>query len=416
MNTPISADLPNDRKRHAWKGSRLGPSPAALKSPGVAGTSFLISNRTQPQNPNDTTPIANGAMNWYLSTVQANDPTAANYSAQGNSAPTVPESFKIAIYTALLSQETPQLTLFIHGLGNLFADAIWGTASLGANLAAFADYPGVVIGFDWPSYDENDSGLWYASLPYAFPPKGTSGTIRDNINGSRPAFANLLGFLSDLRNCIDGLTISLVCHSEGNYMAMLGLWGQKSVTFDHILMLAADINNGAFRTPASGLVGQAAGIAAAAADVTVYYTSNDDVLPMSLYEYEYDYHNPMYGGRLGSAGPAYNDGAQQANLYSVDCSSVINVRNFTYLQQQNIIPTNTDGGALTMHTSYLFIPQVIDDMAQLLTGVQPVGIANRTPAANARAFTMQLNNSLSTEPEEAQAQSRRYPDGAVLHK
>lgn len=45
------------------------------------------------------------------------------------------------------------------------------------------------------------------------------------------------------------------------------------------------------------------------ADVTVYFTGNDDVLPISLYTYEYNYHDPEFGSRLGSAGPLYNIGA-----------------------------------------------------------------------------------------------------------
>jgi hypothetical protein len=387
-----------------WKGTRLLPSAAALQPAAAPGTSFMISNRYPTYFANDTYPLPNGEMDWFMSTVQANDPNVNNYVQQGPSSTTPPDSFKQAIYTALLSQDQPQLTVFIHGLGNLFPDAIWGTSSLGANLAHFANYPGLVIGFDWPSYDETISGLYYASNgnPYYFPPVATSGTIRDNINGSRPAFANLLSFLATLRQCISGLTLSLVCHSEGNYMAMLGLLGNTTNWFDHVLMLAADINNAALQTPdADPLVGQGNGIVQSATDVTVYFTSNDDVLPLSLYEWEYDYHNPEFGGRLGSAGPSYNSGPHPANVYSVDCSGVINVQNFRYLQSQGIIPTNSDGSALSMHSSYLFIPQVLQDMAALITGASPGSIPNRVPAANQGAYYMMLNNNNNQAAAEA---------------
>lgn len=379
-----------------WRGTALLPSATALKA-AVAGSSFIISNRYPTSDPNSTYPLSNGQMNWYLSSAQANDPNPSNYLQQGSSSATAPASFQQAIVAALKAQSSPQLTVFIHGLGNLFPNAIWGMSSLGANLAAFAKYPGLVIGFDWPSYNELWSGWYYATNgnPYFFPPKSTSGTIRDNINGSTPAFQNFLAFLTGLRKSVSGLTISVVCHSEGNYMALLGLLGNTTQYFNHVLMLAADINNATLQAPNSkdSLVGQGNGIVQAATDVTVYFTGNDDVLPISLYTYEYSYHNPEFGSRLGSAGPSYNAGQQSPNVYSVDCAAAINVQNFQYLQSQNIIPVNTGGGALSMHSSYLFIPQVLQDMAGVLTGASQGSIANRQDAPNKGAYTMLLNNS-----------------------
>lgn len=388
-----------------WRGSRLLPSAAALKPAAAPGYSFMISNRQPTSDPNATYPIPGGLMNWFLSSVQANDPNANNYQQQGNSSATAPASFQQAILSVLQAQSNPQLTVFIHGLGNLYPDAIWGMSSLGANLLEFANYPGLVIGFDWPSYNEFWSGWDYATNgnPYYFPPAATSGTIRDNINGTTalippstpPAFQNLLAFLANLRSNVNGLTVSVVCHSEGNYLALLGLNGKTTQLFDHILLLAADINNAALQAPNSNdpLVGQGNGIAQAGSDVTVYFTGNDDVLPISLYTYEYSYHNPEFGSRLGSAGPSYNAGQQSPNVYSVDCSAAINVKNFQYLQSLNIIPVETDGSTLSMHTSYLFIPQVLQDMANVLTGVAPGSVVNRQAAANQGAYTMLLNNS-----------------------
>jgi esterase/lipase superfamily enzyme len=361
----------------------------------------MISNRvdTDATWAHYINPLPGGQMNWFLSTAQSNDPTRSDYIQQGSSSTTPPDSFATAIAAALTSQTgpNPQLTVFIHGLGNLFSDAIWGMSSMGADLATFANYPGLVIGFDWPSYGEGESVLYYATnatdKQYYFPPTATSGSIRDNINGSTQAFTNLVAFLEGLRTTINGLTISLICHSEGNYMALLGTLGNSTQYFEHVLLLAADINNAALQVPsADPLVGQGYGIAQSGGDVTVYFTENDDVLPFSLAHWEYDYHNPEFGSRLGSAGPLYNAGQQPANLYSVDCSGVINVQNFQYLQSLKIIPTITDGSALSMHTSYLFIPQIVQDMAALLTGAGPANIANRVPTGNPRAYYMALNN------------------------
>jgi hypothetical protein len=395
--SPVSPSARVQMAPHVWIGSRLLPSTAALKPNAPAGNSFMISNRYPTMLPNSTYPLPNGQLNWFLSSVQANDPNADNYQQQGSSSATVPGSFLQAISATLSSQAKPQLTLFIHGLGNLFPDAIWGTASLGANLAEFAKYGGLVIGFDWPSYDEASSGLWYASNgdPYSFPPSEKSGTIRDNIHGSTPAFTNLLTFLTGLRSSIPGLTVSVVCHSEGNYMTLLGLLGNATLYFDHVLLLAADINSAALQMPNGNdsLVGQGYGIAKSAADVTVYFTGNDDVLPLSIYMYQYHYHNPEFGSRLGSAGPLYNAGQQPPNVDSVDCSGVINLQNFQYLQSQGTIPTTTDGSSLSMHTSYLFIPQIVQDMAAVFTGTSPGSIVNRVTTANQQAYYMTCNNS-----------------------
>lgn len=80
-------------------------------------------------------------------------------------------------------------------------------------------------------------------------------------------------------------------------------------------------------------------------------------------------------------------------MYSVDCGAVINVQNFQYLQNQKIIPKESDGSALSMHTSCLFIPQILQDIAASITGANPGSITNRVATANQRAYSMTCNNS-----------------------
>src|SRR5215472_3476910 len=99
------------------------------------------------------------------------------------------------------SQTFPQLNVVIHGLANLFTTSVSELASVGSGLQQYAQYYGLVISFDWPSYDTIDS-FWppnYAPLPYSFPPSTTSGTIRGNINGSVQAFGTILEMLDQLR-------------------------------------------------------------------------------------------------------------------------------------------------------------------------------------------------------------------------
>src|SRR5215467_7759265 len=86
-----------------------------------------------------------------------------------------------------------------------------------------------------------------APLPYSFPPSTTSGTIRGNINGSVQAFGRILEMLDQLRLKL-GVAVNVICHSEGNYMMMLGMHAQPVVQqaiLNQVLLVAADINNGA---------------------------------------------------------------------------------------------------------------------------------------------------------------------------
>jgi hypothetical protein len=57
----------------------------------------------------------------------------------------------------------PQLTVVIHGLANLFSTSVSELASVGGGLQQYAQYYGLVIFFDWPSYDTIDS-FWATQL------------------------------------------------------------------------------------------------------------------------------------------------------------------------------------------------------------------------------------------------------------
>jgi hypothetical protein len=110
----------------------------------------------------------------------------------------------------------PQLTVVIRGLANLFSTSVGELAAAGGGPQQYAEYYGLVISFDWPSYDTIDS-FWppnYAPLPYGFPPTTTSGTIRGNINGSVQAFGTILQMLDQLQQRL-GVAVNMICRSEG---------------------------------------------------------------------------------------------------------------------------------------------------------------------------------------------------------
>lgn len=353
--------------------------------------SYMITNRSDPTSLLDPQkPLPGDNLWWYVSTTQANDPSYGNYKLVSKSASSgAPAAFTDDVVAELQAQASPSLTLFIHGLDSDWARAVSDTAAIGANLAGTGIYGGLVIGFSWPSMGGRDL-IDYAS---GYPQPATAGTARGNIALSVASFGSLMAFVSSVSSQVAGLQVNVVCHSEGNYMLMLGLAATSNAVVDQTVMLAADINNGAFQTPASGLVGTAAAIAAQSASVTVYYSSNDNTLALSEGAFSAElsfplstdsgaYHNPAFFGRLGLSGPSYDQGPQAANMFGVDCSAVINQAYVAQLSP-SVYPAGT-----TLHTSYIVIPQVVQDIAATLAGTAPGSVANRTSLLNAGQYFM----------------------------
>src|SRR5271163_987661 len=189
--------------------------------------SYILTTRDRPPatSKSQTFPLPNGALWWYTAPEQY-DPEVAAYAAVGlQPSASPPPAFLAVLESDLqiaITNGFPQLTLVIHGLANLFGDSIAELAALGGGLQQYAQYYGLVISFDWPSYDEIDSFLPsnYAPLPYRFPPSTTSGSIRGNINGSVQSFGTLIAMLQQLQQKL-GIAINIVCHSEGNHMMMV---------------------------------------------------------------------------------------------------------------------------------------------------------------------------------------------------
>ena len=350
---------------------------------------YIISARNTPSSTyySNITPLPNNQL-WFYTAPRQYEPDASKYTAVGPAAQTPPQRFLdplIGDLQTAMANNCPQLTVIFHGLGTLFADAVTEMTTLGTGLQQYAGYCGLVISFDWPSYGLLDSSLYYASSPYSFPPVKTSGTVRDNINGTVRAFGNLIEMLQQIRNSLPAVQINFVCHSEGNYMLMLGIAvsGQQPV-LNQVLLVAADINNGALQqVGAPPDTGQGLPISNLSNRVTIYYSKDDDVLPYSETFFR-AYHNPSYPDRLGLGGPySYNAGALPANTWGIDCAAVISD---TVIRNVPQVPPGT-----TSHSAYFYIPQVLTDWAATLTGTAAGDVANRVlnPAAeDQQAFIM----------------------------
>ena len=356
--------------------------------------SYLITTRRSPcySYCANITPLPEGEL-WFYTAPGQYQADACAYEPVGPASSTAPADFVSALTSDLriaIANGCPQLTLLIHGLGNLFTDAVHELSVVGAGLRQYASYGGLVVSFDWPSFDSLDSDLHYSSLPYSFPPTQTSGTVRGNINGSAAAFVNLLGLLQPIQQSLlpTVLQLNVVCHSEGNFMLMAALprvRGLKPV-FNQTLLVAADINNGALQ--ASGPpphTGQGLPISALSNRVTIYYSAHDDVLPKSQ-DLLFLFHNPSYYHRLGLQGPhSFAAGALPANTCGIDCSNVVSESVITKIPQ---VPHGTSS-----HSSYFYIPQVLSDWAETLNDAAGKAVSNRVPnpaAADGQGYVMQL--------------------------
>src|SRR5690349_16228874 len=147
--------------------------------------SYFITNRSDPKtiwvdSPSYVTP---GDLLYYMSNAQY-DQSPDDYSTTDWS--NFLSSLETDLQATIDSNGNANLAVYIHGLGNTFDDAITEAAAFGSALGITGGFGGLLIAFDWPSYGTlvSASASYYASTPINWPVVNTSGTIRDNINGS----------------------------------------------------------------------------------------------------------------------------------------------------------------------------------------------------------------------------------------
>ncbi|HEV7734199.1 MAG TPA: alpha/beta hydrolase [Candidatus Binatia bacterium] len=265
------------------------------------------------------------------------------------------------------------LGVYVHGLGNTFSDALTEAAQFGCNLATPGGYPGLVIGYSWPSYDLIDSTFFYGTIAPPPPPllPQRSGSIRDNVLGSRASFQALLTLLDAdvVTGAIAPVALSFLTHSEGNYMLMTGLGAAtSSPPIAQCLMLAADVSSVSLQTGEQG-----AGITDRCGGVTVYYSGADGDLVTSDYEF-FAYHRSDYPTRLGLTGPHYiaDPTPLAANVTGVDCSKV------------TVAPAVSS--IIDVHSSYRSVPRIVTDLVETMLGMPNLGRA--AIAGTTQGFTL----------------------------
>jgi esterase/lipase superfamily enzyme len=371
--------------------------------------SYIITNRSNvaATTYTDINPLDGGKM-WFYRAEVADRPYVCDSSLY-KPFDTTPSTTASAFYQAALVNDlratadakgTAHLCVFIQGLGNLFDKAVPVFATMGNYLAAYGGYTGLVIGFDWPSFNGKDSVDHYASTN-SFPPTATSGTVRDNINGSADAFVNFMKMLQTINATLNNrLEVDVICHSEGNYMMMRGMRAVAdagltgSLPIKQVMLCAADINNAALGVPTTDqflgpYVGWGSNIATNADRVTVYYSANDAALQAS--DKLFIAHNKQFPHRLGLKGP-YDARYLEKNVVPVDCSNVVNQAEVKTLGPLGYVPAsfwdNDDDANGSTHVLYMYTPQILQDLAQTMAGTAADQVPNRTRTGDGW-YTMQ---------------------------
>jgi esterase/lipase superfamily enzyme len=347
--------------------------------------SYFITNRQDPTTiwVDSTSIVVPGPLSYYLSS-NPYDQTSDDYSSIEWS------DFLSDLETDLAStvdaNGNANLCVYIHGLGNPFDSAISETAAFGSALASPGGFSGLLIGFDWPSYGTAVSAIasYYASTQINWPVVNTSGTIRDNINGSIESFVAVIQNLLAIQINKNPINLSIISHSEGNYMLLMGMLGlkQAGVTsgINNAIMLAADISGAVFQ---SGQFGNA--ITDICDQVTVYYSGADADVNYSDYDF-FAYHNQVYPSRLGLIGPfAYpSASAIPSSVTGIDCSQV-----------------TVDLGLITnVHSSYRSLPQTLADMSSILNATSPTGRIAYPGGTNSYYLNPAVNTGSGTAPKQ----------------
>jgi esterase/lipase superfamily enzyme len=331
--------------------------PAAVPS---FNNSYIITNRRYPytyltDSRTDVVPLPPGEL--YFSTATGPyDPSHEDYSNVTKNPGGFLSALKADLSQTVDANGHANLAVYVHGLGNAYDDAIAATADFGTALATLGNYRGLVIGFSWPSYGELVAGLssYYAT---GLPPQFTSGTIRDNINGSVDSFGAMIHMLLSLNTTNRPLNLSLLTHSEGNFMLMWGMLALQQTGFTgsiaNAVMMAADISGGMLQ---QGQYGQA--ISRYCKNVNVYYSGCDDVLGYSNYNFV-AFHNQLYPTRLGLIGPYAYPQARPVpkNVSGIDCSQV-----------------TVDLGLISnVHSCYMSVSEIVADISSTLRSANNPG-------------------------------------------
>lgn len=249
-------------------------------------------------------------------------------------------------------------TFFFHGFGVSFSAAETDFTTYFTNLASDqgGGYPGVLVGFDWPSN------------------VGFEAAKQNARTSASESFPLLAAVLREIRQS-QATYLGALCHSMGNYLMFAGapyLIDNGVQPFDELLCVAAMLESTGFNSASSATY--CASVVSVGNRVTLYNSVHDDVLPLA--------EDPGFDGypELGIYGPGYDD-CLLDRVVGVDCSAVVN--------EANAKKYEAGQPRILTHIAYFFIPETLADIAQTLTGAATSSLTDRRPiAGSAVGFLM----------------------------
>jgi esterase/lipase superfamily enzyme len=342
--------------------------------------SYFITNRNDPTTiwVDSASYVIPGPLLYYTSSTPY-DQTTDDYSTIDW--PDFLKNLEADLASTVDASGHANLAVYIHGLGNTFDGSITEAAAFGCALASPGGFGGLLIAFDWPSYGTLVSALasYYATTGINWPVQNTSGTIRDNINGSVDSFVTVIQNLLAIQINNKPINLSIITHSEGNYMLLMGMLGLNAAnvpsgSINNAIMLAADISAAVFQPGQFGY-----GITDICKQVSVYYSGADADVNYSDYDF-FAFHNQTYPSRLGLIGPFGYPSASPipSSVIGIDCSQV----------------TVNLGMITNVHGSYRSLPQTLADMGSILNSSSPTGRVAYAGGTN----SYYLNPAVNTDP------------------
>lgn len=257
---------------------------------------------------------------------------------------TKPIDYNTWIKKILASIPAGRVMIFIHGFANPWSKVTDTTdTGLAGMVSHFSNSPSRVttpylwpiILFDWPSY-----------FAEKMPPCSSYYSAKANAtNTAKLSFGQLRKIIDDIQSAKPGTKVDIVCHSMGNFVLQQSMQaGAQPLTPNSVstfLLNAAALADDSFvkgstKTPATDITKYLTPKGSA----HVHWSQHDDVLPAGEICDRYR--------ELGVRGPA---------------SGSIGIKNHDL---SSIITRPPKGGAPSVHVSYYYIKEVLDQMIALM--------------------------------------------------
>jgi esterase/lipase superfamily enzyme len=255
-----------------------------------------------------------------------------------------------------MRQSKSDTIIFIHGYNVAFKEAMKSAAQVSDNFAHLNDGRGVnMLAFSWPSDGSMVPWIAYSS-------------DRRDASASGPAFARgilkLRDFLVELKDSqVCDQKIHLIAHSMGNYVLRHALQEIRRQSpsglprvFDQIFLMAPDEDDDAFEHDHKLKL-----LPRLARHVNVYFNRGDTAMSIS----DRTKGNP---DRLGDDGPRAPFQVP-AKVTQIDCTEVVS--------------------GIVEHSYFVNEPKVVQDMAQVLRGIDPKSVPGRDFLDDRNRFVIQ---------------------------